>query len=460
MQEKKAKLTNFGYNFQVKLITCLLTDIQFSSRVYDILKPEYFSSDELAWVCETILQYYQTYHTMATMEVLKYEIDKIDDVDKKTMIVKIIHDAITFRDGTDLVYIKESTISFCKNQELTHAIYESVELLKHGKYDDIKRLVDDALKKGDDQNVGHDYLIEVDERYEGLSRKPITTGWKVVDELMQGGLSAGELGVIVGPGGTGKSWILSKLCTSAMDAGYKCLFITLELSKEYVGIRMDCIMTNINMSELKQNRETIKNRLRMVTGDLKIEWYPTKKLSMMGLRALLDRMILLDKKPDIMFLDYADLMSVGKSSQKRKDEELQELYEELRGTGGEYQIPIWTASQANRSSHDEGVEYVSAGMISESMGKHFTADFMMSILRREREKNTNTAIFHIIKNRLGEDGVTLLSHMDTGHGIIDIFKPNGTKHKEIENLMIEDETNVKKKLTSRRDAFFKEGEAE
>lgn len=423
-------LGRYGYGFQAKLITCLLTDVQFSSRIFDTLKAEYFDSESMSWLCNVVLRYYQTYHTLATMEVMKVEIDALDEGIFKDEVIKSLRTAYSSVEDDDLRFIKDSTIEFCKNQELQAAIMESVDLLKLGKYDEVKSRIDAAIKRGEDKNVGLDYLTQIDIRYEDMARSVIPTGFPAVDELMQGGLGGGELGIIVGPGGSGKSWILAKMCTHAMDVGHRALYVTLELAEAYVGVRMDCIMTGIDMSELKYHREQIKNRLRRVPGSMKIQWYPTRKLSVIGLRSLLDRMILLGDKPEVIYLDYADLMKLNQSSSKRKDEELQELYEELRGIAGEYQIPIWSASQANRSSHGEEVQFVAADMISESMGKHFTADFMMSILRKESDKRDNTARFHVIKNRFGEDGRTLFGTMDTSRGIIDIFRPKSLEDVE------------------------------
>jgi replicative DNA helicase len=448
------KLSNYGHSFQVKLITCLLTDVKFSSRVFDLLRIEYFDSDALIWLCDTILNYYQEYHSLATMEVLKVGIDSIEDALMKEEVIKNLRDAYGFVESPDLQFIKESTIEFCRNQELQFAIMESVDLIKQGKFEAIKARIDEALKRGEDKNVGLDYLQDIDLRYEDMARSPITTGFPILDDLTQGGLSAGEIGIVVGPGGSGKSWVLTSLCTHAMLKGHKTLYITLELNEAYVGVRADCILTGISMDDLKDNRELVKNRLSRVTGEMRIQWYPTRALSLIGLRSLLDRLILLEKKPDILYIDYADLMKLTPSKNKRKDEELQELYEEIRGISGEYMIPIWTASQANRSSHDDEVEYVSAGMISESMGKHFTADFMLSILRKDSDKESHAARFHVIKNRFGPDGITLLSKMDTNHGIIEIFRPAGKKHKEMENELLDMETNPRNKLKSRYEKFY------
>ena len=449
------KLSKYGYGFQIKVLTSLVTDVGFSSRIFDILQPDYFESDALVWITEVTLKYYQTYHTLITMDALSVEVEGIDDGDLKADVVKSLRDIYQNVESTDLQFVKESTIEFCRNQELQFAIMDSVDLIKTGKFEEIKKRIDDALKKGEDTNVGLDYLTEIDERYEGMARSPITTGFPVIDDYTQGGLSAGELGIVVGPGGSGKSWVLSTMCANAMLAGKNTLYITLELGEAYVGVRIDCILTSMPMEQLKDNRELIKNRLSRVKGTLRIQWYPTRKLSTIGLRSLLDRLQLLGKMPDVLYLDYADLMKLNGSKVKRKDEELQELYEELRGIGGEYGIPIWSASQANRSSHGDEVEFVDASMISESMGKHFTADFMMSILRQERDKLSNTARFHIIKNRFGDDGVTLLSMMDASRGIVEIYKPKSKKHKDLEDKMAEDESNIPTNLQNKFEKFHK-----
>lgn len=451
-------LQNFGNEFQIKLITCLITDTYFCSRIYDILKPEYFGSSGLIWLCDVILKYYREYHSMATMPVLKYEVDTIEDELLKIEVISILRDSVKYTNSSDLKFIKDGTLEFCKNQELTHAIMESVDLLKQSKFEDIKKLIDDALSVGDDKHVGLDYLKDVDLRYVDNVRNPIPTGWSAVDELMKGGLSGGELGVIVGPGGSGKSWVLAKMCANAMDAGYNALYVTLELSKEYVGIRLDSILTGINSDDLKYNIDVVKNRLKRLRGSGTVQWYPTKRLSIIGLRALLDKLRLLDNMPDVLFLDYADLMKLLQTKNKRKDEDLQELYEELRGLSGEYNIPIWTASQANRGSHDDDVEFVHAGMISESMGKHFTADFMMSILRKHTDKISNTARFHIIKSRIGADGITLMSHMDTSNGDIEIYAKKSKEERELENRLVETSTDMRANMQNRFQQFLETGE--
>ena len=432
---QKQHLGKYGYSYQAKVITCLLTDVEFSSRMYDLLTPEYFESEPIGWLCAKILRYFSEYHTLPTLDVLHYEIESIENPVTKTEVIAALEESIKYLDSPDLLFIKNSIVSFCRDAEMKLAIYDCVDLAADGKLEAVRSRIDVALKKGEDTNVGHDYLHAVDDRYTNLKREPVSTGWPCIDKIMQGGLSRGELGVVVGPGGSGKSWILTSLCVNALLAGNNVLFISLELSDTYVGLRHDTVLTGVPTDKLKENIESLKVTLKKISGKLTIKWYPTKSLSITGLRSALDKMALLGKKPDILIIDYADLMKLNVERGKRKDESLQELYEELRGISGEYKIPIWTASQTTRESNKEDAEFIGAEMIAESMGKHYTADFMMSIDRRGKRKKTNTAQFHIIKNRFGPDGLTMLSKMDTEHGIVEIYPEGSAGYREVKRLL-------------------------
>jgi hypothetical protein len=150
-----------------------------------------------------------------------------------------------------------------------------------------------------------------------------------------------------------------------------------------------------------------------------------------GLRAHLDKYHLVGVTPNLIIIDYAELMRLGGRKDSRKDELIQELYEELRGLAGEYMVPLWTASQTNRSAAEDDV--IEGDKVSESYGKNFTVDFGMSLSRKSKDKLGNTARWHVFKNRFGPDGVTFPSKMDTSKGRIDIYKEssvNGAKAKE------------------------------
>ena len=199
------RLSSYGYAFQIKVITGLLTDKSFLQQISDIMLSSYFESDANSWIIDTILEYHKEYKSSPTLEVMKVKLEKVDHDLLKEQIIQHLKDAWKYTESPDLEYIKDQALDFCKNQEIKKAILSSVELLKNGDYDGIKAKVDNALKAGADKDIGHDYMTSIDERYTEAVRHVQATPWEVINELTDGGLGKGELGVMVAPAGIGKS---------------------------------------------------------------------------------------------------------------------------------------------------------------------------------------------------------------------------------------------------------------
>ena len=410
------RLSSYGYAFQIKVITSLLVDKSFLQQISDIMLPSYFESDANSWIIETILEYHKEYKSSPTLEVMKVKLDKVDHEVLKEQIISHLKDAWKYTESPDIEYIKDQAMDFCKNQEIKKAILSSVELLKQGDYDGIKARVDGALKAGADKDIGHDYMTQIDVRYTESVRDVQSTPWEVINELTDGGLGKGELGVMVAPAGIGKSWALMNVGAHLVKQGKTVLHYTLELNQAYVGLRYDSVITGIANQNLKHYQADIKEQIEKLTGELIIKHYPTKSVSVMGIRAHVEKCIMQDKKPDVIIVDYADLLR-GHGQEKRH--ELEGIYEELRGMAGEYDIPVWTASQANRSALEEDV--IDASKISESYGKVMVADFVLSLSRKVADKLAGTGRWHVIKNRFGPDGITLPSKMNTSNGQFNIY---------------------------------------
>jgi replicative DNA helicase len=290
-----------------------------------------------------------------------------------------------------------------------------VELLKDGEYDAIKNLIDTAMKAGSERNIGHEYMDNIDERYEESVRNTITTGWEVIDELADGGLGKGELGVMVAPAGIGKSWALVNVAANAVKAGKTVLHYTLELNEAYVGLRYDSVFTGIAAQNLKYNIDDVKEKLKTIKGNLVVKYYPTKGASVNTISSHIEKCKMQGIKPDLVIVDYADLLrGTGKTSELRI--QLGNIYEDLRGLAGEQELPVWTASQANRSALQEDV--IQADKIAESYSKIMTADFVVSLSRKIEDKVDGTGRWHVIKNRFGPDGITLPSKMNASNGHI------------------------------------------
>ena len=438
------RLSSYGYAFQIKVITGLLVDKSFLQQISDIMLPTYFESDANNWIVDTILEYFKEYKSSPTLEVMKVKLEKVDHDILKEQVIVHLKDAWRYTESPDLQYIKDQAMDFCKNQEIKRAILGSVELLKNGDYDGIKAIVDDALKAGADKDIGHDYMVEIDERYTDAVRDVQPTPWDVINELTDGGLGKGELGVMVAPAGIGKSWALLNVGADALKKGKTVLHYTLELNQAYVGLRYDSVITGIANQNLKHYKEDIKEQLSKLKGELIIKHYPTKSVSVMGLRAHVEKCIMQGKKPDVIIVDYADLLR-GHGQEKRH--ELEGIYEDLRGMAGEYEIPLWTASQANRSALEEDV--IDASKISESYGKVMVADFVLSLSRKVQDKLAGTGRWHVIKNRFGPDGITLPSKMNTSNGQFNIYTDTSIQGQSTQKQM-DNGDNLAKQLLARK----------
>ncbi len=345
------KLSEYGFGFQVKVIAALFTDRIFLQQIADIIQAEYFESDANSWLLEVVLSHFQQYKTPPTKDVLKVKLTELSDDGPeavlKAAILEQLKDVFRYMESDDLTFVKDEILNFCKNQEIKRAIMDSVNLLKLGNYDQIKSKIDSAMKAGADTNIGLDYKINISARYAEASRHTITTGWDVIDDLMDGGLAPGELGVVMAPAGIGKSWLLINIGANAVKAGHTVVHYTLELNENYVGQRYDSVLTGINAQSLKNHQETVEEKMLSLQGDLIVKYFPTKSVGVMGLKAHLEKTIMLGKRPDLVIVDYGDLLKIN--AKKDKHEALEELYEELRGMAGEYGIPLWTASQAEQS---------------------------------------------------------------------------------------------------------------
>ena len=368
---------------------------------------------------DEIVSQHKEYNKVPSLDVFKVQVSKLDNQSLQKTIVTQLKEEYGQIGNTDLEYIKDEFTSFCINQNLKNVIVQSIDLLKSGNYDRIKELVDKAMKVGVDSDLGMDYLIDFDKRYDETKRDTVQTGWDCIDELMNGGLGPGELGVVVAPSGVGKTWVLCALGAAAVRAGKTVAHYSLELSQEYVGLRYDTVFSHIASHELSEKKDEVLIALKKLRGKLKIKYFPPKGASSKTIQAHLEKMIASGNKPDLIIVDYADLLLSHSNKSDSTYAEQGGVYIDLRGMSGELGIPIWTASQTNRSAIDS--EVIEADKIADSYAKVMNADFIMSLSRKAKDKISNTARVHIMKNRFGQDGITFPAKMDTTHGTLEVY---------------------------------------
>ena len=447
----KSTLSQFGHVFQAKIISSLLSDKKFIQTICDILEPEYFDSDANKWLAKEIRDYFFEYKTSPTLEVMKVKIDDMENEVLQVSVVDNLKESWRNVNSTDLQFVQEQTLEFCRNQVMKNAIMDSVDLIEVGQYDQIKKLVDEAMKAGSDRDLGHDYIVGIEERLTKSTRDTVKTGWDPIDEVMDGGLGAGELGVVVAPAGIGKTWCLQSIGANSVRNGLNVVHYTLELNQNYVGLRYDTVFSGVTTADIKYYQDDVKKKIDQLKGTLLIKYFPTKSATVQTLAAHLSQIEIQGTKPDLVLVDYADILK-GMGSEKRHI--LENIYEDLRGLAGEIECPIWTASQANRSSLEE--EVIDATKVAEAYSKVMIADFVVSVSRKVEDKIANTSRFHVIKNRFGIDGVTFPASMNTNIGKIQIYESTTQSGQEVQGKMDNSQEYLRKQLSQKHKQFEKD----
>ena len=409
-------LNQYGAEFQIKAISSLLTHKEFLTNIHDIISEEYFEKSAHKWVIKEIVKYYEKYHTTPSLEVLKVELQKIDNDVLKISIKDELKQAYVSSDE-DLKYVQEEFTNFCRNQQLKKALMSSVDLLKAGDFDGIRMLVDGALKAGQDKNVGHEYIKDIEERYKENSRTVIPTPWERINNLLQGGLGNGDFGLIFGNPGGGKSWSLVALGGYAVRLGYNVLHYTLELGEDYVGKRYDAFFTQIPVNKTEELKPKAEEIIPKLPGQLIIKEYPTGRATISTIESHIAKVANMGVKPDLVLIDYVDLLSSRKRTRERK-EEIDDIYGSTKGLARELNIPIWSVSQVNRAGAKD--EIIEGDKAAGSYDKLMITDFSMSLSRKKEDKVKGTGRFHIMKNRYGMDGLTFAVKADTATGHFEV----------------------------------------
>ena len=422
-------INQYGHEFQIKVLSSLLTHKEFLVNIHDIISDEYFENPAQKWAIKEILKYYDKYHTTPSLDILKVELLKVDNEVLQLSIKEQLKLAYVTSDE-DLEYVQEEFTNFCKNQQLKKALMSSVDLLKGGDFDGIRYLIDNALKSGQDKNLGHEYIKDIEERYRENSRETVPTPWPKIDQLLQGGLGNGDFGLIFGNPGGGKSWSLVALGGHAVRLGYNVLHYTLELGEEYVGKRYDAFFTKIPVNKVDSHRDKIEDIIPQLPGQLIIKEYPTGRASVSTIESHIAKSTSMGVKPDLVIIDYVDLLSSRKTNRERKDE-IDDIYTSTKGLARQLDIPIWSVSQVNRAGAQDKV--IQGDKAAGSYDKIMITDFCMSLSRKKEDKVNNTGRFHLMKNRYGMDGITFGIQADTSTGHF-VVKDEYVEGEESENF--------------------------
>jgi replicative DNA helicase len=411
-----SSIEEYGPQFQMKVISSLLTHKEFLQNINDVLSDEYFSNPAHKWVINEIIKYYEKYHTTISMDILKVEMKKLDNEVLRASIKEQLREAYK-ADIDDLNYVQEEFSTFCKNQQLKKALLNSVDLLKAGDYDSIKYLIESAMKAGQDKNIGHEYKKDTESRYREDHRTVVPTPWPPINDLIQGGLGNGDLGLIFGNPGGGKSWTLVALGGFAVKMGFNVIHYTLELSESYTGRRYDAFFTGIEVDKLQNHQKEVEDITSNLPGELIIREYPMGKTTINTIESHIQKVTDLGIKPDLILIDYIDLLSTRKRNVDRKGE-IDDIYTNTKGLARQLNVPIWSVSQVNRAGAKDNI--IEGDKAAGSYDKMMITDLSISLSRKKEDKVEGTGRLHIMKNRYGMDGMTFNVDVNTSNGRIEI----------------------------------------
>ena len=409
-------LSQYGPHFQLKVLNSLLRNKKFILNIRDVLSYTFFENQAHQWIVKETLQYFDEYHSAPTLDFLKIEIKKLDNDVLKTAVVdqlKVIYQII----NEDQEYVEQEFSNFCKNQALKSALLKSVDLLQDGMFDEIRFTVDNALKAGQDKNIGHEYIKDVESRYKEEDRQVIPTPWEVINTKLMGGLGGGDFGLIFGSPGGGKSWTMVALGAHAVKLGMNVAHYTLELGEGYVGKRYDAYFTGVSVNTIHTEQEKVKETIGKLKGTLTIKEYAPHQASITTIESHIQKMTDLGYAPDLVIIDYVDLLKATRVS-KDKKEELDDIYVATKGLAKTMNIPIWSVSQVNRAGAKDDV--IEGDKAAGSYNKIMITDFCMSLSRLAQDKVNNTGRFFIMKNRYGMDGMAYYADIDASTGHIEI----------------------------------------
>ena len=439
MNNKAETFQRFGKAFQEKFCHLMLSDRPFCDQVTEVLSVDFLDYEYLRVFVKILTEHRSKYKVHPSYEIMETRIRTDCNNYTKALKEQLIGFYVTIKSTDDIPnsqFIKDSSLDFCRKQVLKGAMMKSVKLIKSSSFDEISKVIEDALKLGTDNNFGHDFIKDFEERYTLTSRDPVSTGFERVDEICKGGLGKSELGVVIAPTGAGKSMVLVHLGAQALKQGKTVVHYTLELQDTVVGNRYDSCISEIPLGDLFHNKKQVMYKIKDIPGQLIIKEYPTKSASTETIKNHIERLRKKGIEPDMIIMDYADLLRPTRSS-KEKRYDLENTYEELRAIAQIYKCPVWTASQTNRSGLN--AEVITMEAISEAFNKCFVADFICSLSRTVQDKQANKGRMFIAKNRNGPDGLIFPAFVDWSNVKIKILSADSDE--SISDVIADSEDN-------------------
>ena len=407
-------------NLEQLILRHLLIDESFMRKVLPFIKPEYFQGVTRQLFLE-VGKFVAKYNKLPTIDAFKIEIDQSGryNDDQYTAAMEMlpnIFDDVTKKADKD--WLEDTTEKWCQDRAIHNAIMESISIID-GKHQELtKNALPDLLQKAlavtFDSSVGHDYIENVEERYDFYHEQEerIPFDLEYLNRITKGGIPNKTLNIALAGTGVGKSLFMCHMAGNILSQGRNVLYITMEMAEERIAERIDANLLNIPIDQLENIAKPIfKSKVDDIAsktnGKLIIKEYPTGAANSSHFRALLNELKLKRNfVPEIIFIDYLNICASARMKAMggsiNSYTYIKAIAEELRGLAVEFNVPVFSATQTTRSgftSSDPGLEDTS-----ESFGLPATADLMIALISSEELEAQGQIMVKQLKNRYNDPG--------------------------------------------------------
>jgi replicative DNA helicase len=407
--------------FELVLLEALLFREDFYKKVIPFIKTEYFHRKPVQMVYTCIHDFVMRYNACPSKDAMSICLEKHKGVSQTEydQCIEMLNDFNKkSAEEHNLDWLVTETENFCKEKALYNGIMESIQIMDGKSKDKIRTaipsILSDALAVSFDTNIGHDYLEDSEARYEFYHKteKRIPFDLDFFNTITNGGTPTKTLNIVMAGTGVGKSLFLCHHAANCLNQGMNVLYITCEMAEERIAERIDANLLDITLDSLRElPKETydkkIANLKQNAKGKLIIKEYPTATANVNHFRVLLDELNLKKKfKPDMIVIDYLNICASSRMKPGVNVNSytfIKAIAEELRGLATERGVPIWSATQVNRTgfaSTDIGLEDTS-----ESFGLPATADFMFALISTEKLDEMNQIMVKQLKNRYNDTAI-------------------------------------------------------
>jgi archaellum biogenesis ATPase FlaH len=395
----------------------LILDENYCRQVLPFLKDEYFDMLTNRILFGLVNDYVQEYNTIPETTALKIEVEKRRDLSEE--IVKEIDEFLDTRLDTHQYndsWLLDTTEKWCKERAIYLALMESIKIAdgqdKTRTKDAIPHIMAEALGTCFDDTVGHDYILDADNRYDFYHKKEdkVPFDLEYFNKITKGGLPNKTLNIALAGTGVGKSLFMCHMASSVLLSGRNVLYITMEMAEEKIAERIDANLLDIPIQQLTDpmfTKTQFRNKIDVLNkktqGRLVIKEYPTAGAHVGHFKSLLNELSMKRGfSPDIIFIDYLNICSSAryKNSIVNSYTFVKAIAEELRGLAVEYDVPVVSATQTTRSGY--GSSDVELTDTSESFGLPATADLMFALISTEDLENMGQIMVKQLKNRYND----------------------------------------------------------